>query len=135
MREAIFPPDVTPPGNPYTPAVRSGGLVFISGQVAKDPASGELVGETVREQGRAALENLRRVAQAAGASLDQVVKVTVFLQRAGDFGAFNEVYAEFFTPPYPARSTVVAPAVNPRVLVEVEAVAVASPGSGRVTVL
>lgn len=134
MSEAIFPKDVAPPGNPYTPAIKCGRLVFISGQVAKDPESGELNGDGVADQARVALENLRRVARAAGTSLDRVVKVTVFLKQAEDFGAFNAVYAEFFSPPYPARSTLVAPAVNPRVLVEVEAIAEAGPGAGRVTV-
>jgi 2-iminobutanoate/2-iminopropanoate deaminase len=127
VKEAIWPSDVTPPGNPYSPAIRSGALVCISGQVAKDSATGAIVGETMEEQARVALENLRRVAKAAGAALEQVVKVTVYLRRGEDFGAFNKVYAEFFAPPFPARSTVVAPPVNPKVLVEVEAFAVTHP--------
>lgn len=129
MREAIQPRDVSRPGNPYSHAIRCGELVFISGQVAKDPGTGRIVGETIEEQARVALENLRRVAAAAGATLERVVKVTVFLKNAEDFDGFNKIYAEVFTPPYPARSTLVAPTVNAKLLVEVEAVAAVEKGA------
>lgn len=126
MREAVFPASVAPPGNPYSPAVKAGGLIFISGQVAKDPATKMISGVTIEEQARMALGNLQRVAAAAGTTLDQVVKVTVFLRQEEDFAGFNRVFAEFFAPPYPARSTLVAPPVGSELLVEVEAVALST---------
>ena len=115
------PANDPPPRGPYTPAVRAGGFVFVSGQTPRDPASGAVVGTTVDEQSRQTLANLRRVLEAAGARLADVVSVTVYLANAGDWDAFNVVYRETFAEPYPSRTAV---GVSLRgILVEVSAVA------------
>lgn len=114
-------PDVAPPAGAYSPAVRAGELVFVSGQVPRDPATGELRGATVEEQVRYTLERLRAVLAAAGAGLDDVVSVTVYLQDIGDWEVFNRVYAEAFRPPYPSRTALGAQLGG--FLVEISAVA------------
>jgi 2-iminobutanoate/2-iminopropanoate deaminase len=114
-------PDVPPPKGAYSPAVRVGDLIFVSGQVPRDVRTGELLGNDIRAQSRGVLANMRRVLEAAGASLDDVVSVTVYLADPEDWGAFNDVYRETFTPPYPARAVVGAGLRG--ILVEVSAVA------------
>ncbi len=116
--------DFPPPAGPYSPAVRAGNLLFASGQVPKDPRTGEIVGRDVREQARRTLENLQMVLEAAGATMADVVSITVYLADALDWGAFNEVYREVFRPPYPARTVVGAQLRG--VLVEISAVAMAA---------
>src|SRR5207248_1453643 len=91
---------------PYSQAIRVGGFVFTSGQIALDPRTGELSKGDVKEQTRRVLENLKAVLAAAGTSLDRAVKATVFLADMADFAAFNDAYAEFFSAWKPARSTV-----------------------------
>ena len=113
--------DYPPPVGPYSPAVRAGDLVFVSGQVPRHPKSGALLGESVEEQARGTLANLKRVLEAAGASLEQVVACTVYLVDEDDWGRFNEVYKTVFTPPYPTRTVVGASLRG--VLVEVSAIA------------
>ena len=113
--------DYPPPVGPYSPAVRAGDLVFVSGQVPRDPKSGALLGESVEEQARGTLANLKRVLEAAGASLEQVVACTVYLVDEDDWGRFNEVYKTVFSPPYPTRTVVGASLRG--VLVEVSAIA------------
>lgn len=108
---------------PYSQAIASGNLVFASGQIALDPASGELSQGDVREQTRRVLENLKAVLSAAGSSLEHVVKTTVFLTRMADFAAMNEVYAEYFTQSPPARSTIAVAELPRGAQVEIEAVA------------
>jgi 2-iminobutanoate/2-iminopropanoate deaminase len=108
---------------PYNQAIASGNLVFASGQIALDPATGQLVEGDVQAQTRRALENLSAVLQAAGSSLGQVVKTTVFLTSMTDFTAMNEVYGQYFTAEPPARSTVAVAELPRSALVEVEAVA------------
>jgi 2-iminobutanoate/2-iminopropanoate deaminase len=110
-----------PPVGPYSPAVRAGDLLFVSGQVPRDPRSGALVGDDVTAQARSTLDNLRRVLAAAGARIEDVVSVTVYLADENDWGAFNEVYRTVFSPPYPTRTVVGARLRG--VLVEVSAVA------------
>lgn len=109
---------------PYSQAIAAGSLLFASGQVALDPASGELQGSDVQTQTRHALENLSAVLQAGGSSLADVVKTTVFLTDMGNFAAMNGVYAEFFTSDPPARSTIGVAALPKGALVEVEAIAI-----------
>lgn len=109
---------------PYSQAIATDTLVFASGQVALDPSSGQLMGDDVRAQTRRALENLKAVLAAAGSSLDQVVKTTVFLTRMSDFAAMNEVYGEYFTQAPPARSTVTVAELPRGAQVEIEAIAV-----------
>ena len=112
--------EIPPPAGPYSPAVRAGDLLFVSGQVPKHPHSGALLGSDVTAQSRGTLENLRRVLAAAGASVDDVVSVTVYLADENDWGAFNAVYREVFNPPYPTRTVIGARLRG--VLVEVSAV-------------
>lgn len=109
---------------PYSQAIASGDFIFCSGQVALDPASGELGPDNVRSQTRRALENLSAVLQAGGATLGDVVKTTVFLVNMGDFAEMNEVYGEFFSSEPPARSTIAVAALPKGARVEVEAIAV-----------
>ena len=109
---------------PYSQAIRNGSLVFCSGQVPLDPASGALVAGGIEDQTERVLENLVAVLGAAGLSLAQVVKTTVFLVSMDDFAAMNEVYARYFTDDPPARSTVAVAALPKGARVEIEAVAV-----------
>lgn len=108
---------------PYSVANQLGQLVFASGQLGLDPVSGQLVMGGVEAETRQALTNLRNVLEAAGSSLDQVLKTTVFLQDMNDFAKMNAVYAEFFTANHPARSTVQVAALPKGGLVEIEAIA------------
>jgi 2-iminobutanoate/2-iminopropanoate deaminase len=119
--------DVPPPKGPYSPAVRAGGFIYVSGQVPRDPATGELVGNDVATQTRQTLSNLQRVLEQAGASLADVVSVTVYLARAHDWGAMNGIYTEFFRTPYPSRTAVGAELRD--ILVEISAVAYVAGGS------
>jgi 2-iminobutanoate/2-iminopropanoate deaminase len=108
---------------PYSQAIASGDFVFASGQVALDPATGQLLQGDVREQTRLALRNVQAVLEAAGSSLDGVVKTTVFLTQMADFAAMNEVYAEAFTSAPPARSTVAVAELPRGARVEIEVIA------------
>jgi len=112
-------------GAPYNQAVVAGGMVFCSGQLGLDPASGALVEGGVAAQAARALDNLRGVLEAAGSGLDRVVKTTVFVTDLGDFATVNAVYAGFFTDEPPARSTVQVAALPAGGLVEIEAIALA----------
>jgi 2-iminobutanoate/2-iminopropanoate deaminase len=108
---------------PYSQAITAQGVVYCSGQVPLEPASGELVEPAVGGQTRRCLENLSAVLDAAGTSLSRVVKVTAYLTDMGDFSEFNEVYAEFFTADPPARATVGVAALPKGARVEVECIA------------
>ena len=108
---------------PYSQGIRCGGLVFTSGQIALDPATSAVVGDTIEAQSEQALKNLQAVLEAGGASLGTVVKTTCFLADMADFAAFNAVYARFFTGDCPARSCVAVRSLPKGVLVEVEAIA------------
>jgi 2-iminobutanoate/2-iminopropanoate deaminase len=108
---------------PYSQAVRIGNLVYTAGQIPLDPATGKLVEGTIEAQTRRVLENLKAVLEAAGSSLTNVVKTTVFLQDMGNFGAMNGVYAQFFGGSPPARSAVEVAALPLGAEVEIEAVA------------
>lgn len=108
---------------PYSQGMVSGKLVFTSGQIPLDPATGAIVGDTIEAQSEQALKNLQAVLEAGGASLATVVKTTCFLSDMGNFAAFNGVYAKFFTGDCPARSCVAVKTLPKGVLVEVEAIA------------
>ena len=110
---------------PYSQAICTGGMVYTSGQIPLDPATGAAP-EGIEAQSRQALENLAAVLAAAGAGLDRVVKTTCFLADMGDFAVFNQVYAEYFRAPCPARSCVAVKTLPKGLLVEVEAVAALS---------
>ncbi len=109
---------------PYSQGIRAGEFVFCAGQVGLDPASGKIVEGGVEAQTRRALQNLSGVLQAAGSSLDRVVKTTVFLANMDDFQKMNAVYAEFFPSTKPARSTVQVARLPRDAAVEIEAIAV-----------
>jgi 2-iminobutanoate/2-iminopropanoate deaminase len=108
---------------PYSAANRFGDLVFTAGQLGIDPHSGEFVSGGIEAETRQALTNLKHVLEAAGSSLDNVLKVTVFLRDMADFGRMNAVYGEFFTQDFPARSAVQVAALPKSGAVEIEAVA------------
>lgn len=110
---------------PYSQAVKAGGFVFLSGQVALDPASGQVVAGDVRAQTERVLKNLQAVLAAAGSSLAAVVKATVFLADMNDFAAMNEVYGRFFSSDPPARATVQAARLPKDVQVEIDLIALA----------
>ena len=109
---------------PYSQAIDSGaGIVFVSGQLPIDTATGAFPEGGVKEQTRQSLTNAKAILEAAGLSLANVVKTTVFLADMGDFGAMNEVYAEFFKAPFPARSAVAVKTLPKGALVEIECIA------------
>jgi 2-iminobutanoate/2-iminopropanoate deaminase len=110
---------------PYSQAIRANGFVFISGQVAFDPATNQLIEGDVAKQTARVLENLKAIVEAAGSSLDKAVKATVFLKDMNDFVAMNEVYAGYFGHQPPARSTVEAARLPKDVRVEIDLIALA----------
>lgn len=126
MRKKVVYTEKAPKAiGPYSQAIRTDSFIFTAGQVGLDPSTGELVAGTVEEQTRQALSNLRNVIEAAGSSMDNVVKTTVFLKDMADFPKMNAIYAEFFGENPPARSTVAVVALPKGGLVEVEAVVIA----------
>jgi 2-iminobutanoate/2-iminopropanoate deaminase len=123
MREPIATKDAPQAIGPYSQAIKANGLVFCSGQVALDPASGQVVAGDVAAQTERVLKNLAGVLAAAGSGMDKVLKTTVFLKNMGDFAAMNEVYGRHFKPPFPARSTVEVARLPKDVLVEIDVIA------------
>jgi reactive intermediate/imine deaminase len=109
---------------PYSQAVRSGNTVYFSGQIALDPATGEVVAGGIEAQARRAFDNLRAVAEAAGGSMNDIVRVGLYLTDLSQFAAVNAVMAEYFEAPYPARSTIEVSALPKGVAFEVDAVMV-----------
>jgi len=118
MSEAIHADGAPPQAGPYSHAVRTGNLVFLAGQGPFDPATG-VIPEAFEDQVRQTLENLATVAAAAGGSLQDAVRVGVYLRTMDDFPALNPVYTEFFAEPYPARTTIQS---NMKIPVEIDAV-------------
>jgi 2-iminobutanoate/2-iminopropanoate deaminase len=110
---------------PYSQAIRAGDLLFVSGQIPLDPATGKLIEQTdIKAQTHRVLENLTAILRAAGASIDSVVRTTVFLRNMSDFADMNSVYAEYFRTAPPARSTVEAARLPRDVSVEIDCIAV-----------
>jgi len=108
---------------PYSQGIKSGGFVFVSGQVALDPKTGEMVGADVAAQTERVLQNLQAIVEAAGSDLDRVVKTTVYLRSMKDFAAMNEVYKKYFKNEPPARATVAVAGLPKDALVEIDVVA------------
>jgi 2-iminobutanoate/2-iminopropanoate deaminase len=124
-RTIIATPDAPKAIGPYSQAVKANGFVFTAGQVAFDPATGQLIeGDAARQTARV-LENLKAIVEAAGSSLDRAVKTTVYLKDMNDFAAMNEVYARYFPANPPARSTVEAARLPRDVRVEIDLIALA----------
>src|ERR1041385_1127878 len=106
MREAITSDKIAAAAGPFSPAVRSDGLLYLSGQVAQDPQTGKLVPGGVETQTEQIFANLKAVLEAAGKGLSDVIRVGVYLTDIGDFGAMNEIYGRHFAKPYPARTCI-----------------------------
>jgi 2-iminobutanoate/2-iminopropanoate deaminase len=123
QREALISHEIAPAAGPFAAAVRAGEFIFVSGQVAQDPASGRLVGTDVVAQAEQVFVNLRAVLRAAGKTLDDVVRVGVYLTDMNDFAKMNAVYARQFTAPYPARTTIAVAALPLGAAVEMDLVA------------
>ncbi|WP_456395792.1 RidA family protein [Thermococcus sp.] len=122
MKEAVFTDKAPRPIGPYSQAIKAGEFLFISGQIPVD-RDGNPVEGGIKAQTRQVLENIRAILEAAGAGLDNVVKVTVYLKDMNDFGAMNEVYAEYFGSSKPARAAVEVSRLPKDVRIEVEAIA------------
>lgn len=123
MKQVIHTDKAPAAIGPYSQAVQIGQLLFTSGQVPIDPETGAVVEGGIQEQARQSLNNIKSILNAAGTNMGAVVKTTVFLQDMNDFAAMNEVYAQFFQEPYPARSAVQVARLPKDVLVEIEAIA------------
>ena len=122
-RETFTSDRIGPPVGPFSHAVRGGEAIYLSGQVGHDPATGRLVEGGVAAQAEQALRNLSAVLEAAGRTLDDVVRVGVYLADMGDFAAMNEVYARAFEAPYPARTTIGVAALPLGAAVEMDCIA------------
>jgi 2-iminobutanoate/2-iminopropanoate deaminase len=125
MKNVVITDRGPKPIGPYSQAIKAGGLVYLSGQVALDPKSGELVGADIRQQTERVVENIKGILEAAGVNLHHVLKTTVFLKDMNDFAAMNEVYGRYFTAAPPARSTVQVSRLPKDALVEIEVIAAA----------
>ena len=125
MQSPIATPKAPGAIGPYSQAVRVGGFVFTSGQLPLDPATGTFPEGGIEAQTRQSLTNIQAILEAAGLSMKNVIKTTVFLADMGDFAAMNAVYAEFFEAPFPARSAVAVKTLPKNALVEIEVIAAA----------
>jgi 2-iminobutanoate/2-iminopropanoate deaminase len=125
MRDVISSKDAPQAIGPYSQAIRANGLVFVSGQVAIDPATQQVIGGDVTAQTHRVLQNLSGILKASGTSLEKVVRTTVFLKNMSEFAAMNAVYGSYFTSAPPARSTVEVARLPKDVLVEIDVIALA----------
>ena len=107
---------------PYSQAVKAGNLMFVSGQIPLDPKTGDLVSESIEEQAKQVLDNVKSICEAAGSSLDDIVKISIFLTDLNNFSVVNDVMKEYFSEPYPARATVEVSGLPLGVNVEIEAI-------------
>ena len=123
MRQAISTPAAPAAIGPYSQAVRAGSLLFVSGQIPLDPETGQLIAGDITAQTHRVLKNLAGILEAAGASLDRVVRSTVYLADMADFAAMNAVYATYFSMPAPARSTIEAARLPRDARVEIDVIA------------
>lgn len=124
MKEIISTTNAPAAIGPYSQAVKAGGMLYISGQLPIDPATGEFAASDIAGQTRQSLENIKAILAQAGCGLENVVKTTVLLADIGDFGTMNGVYAEYFTGACPARAAFAVKALPKGALVEIEALAV-----------
>jgi 2-iminobutanoate/2-iminopropanoate deaminase len=124
QKTVVHAPAAAPAIGPYSPALRVGSLLFLSGQIPLDPATGQLVDGDIRAQTTRVLQNMGELLRAGGADFTHVVRTTIFLADMNDFAAVNEIYASFFLEPYPARATVQVARLPRDVKVEIDAIAV-----------
>ena len=123
MRNVVVTEKAPKPIGPYSQAVIEGDFIFVAGQGCTNPKTGKLERGDVRSETKRTFENVRAILEAAGSSLDDVTKCNVYLRDIGDFAGMNEVYATFFTAPFPARTTIQAGALPGGIAVEIECVA------------
>jgi 2-iminobutanoate/2-iminopropanoate deaminase len=123
MRKAVTTEKAPKPLGPYSQAIVDGDLIFVAGQGATNPQTGKKEVGDVRSETKRTFENLRAILEAAGSSLDDVLKCNVYLRDINDFAAMNEVYATFFSAPFPARTTIQAGALPGGIAVEIECIA------------
>ncbi len=107
---------------PYSQAVKAGNLMFVSGQIPLDPKTGDLVSESIEDQAKQVLDNVKSICEAAGSSLDDIVKISIFLTDLSNFAVVNDVMKEYFSEPYPARATIEVSGLPLGVNVEIEAI-------------
>ena len=124
MNKAVFTENAPAAIGPYSQGVQAGNTVYVSGQLPIDPATGEFAGADIKAQTRQSLTNIKNILAAAGYEMSDVVKTTCLLADIAEFGAMNEVYAEFFTEPFPARAAFQVAAVPKGAKIEIEAIAV-----------
>ena len=124
MKELITAAGAPAPIGPYSPAVKAGNMLFLSGSIPLDPATGQLVEGGITEQTTRVMENIKGLLAAAGTNVNHVVRTTVFMIDLGEFAAMNEVYSKYFAAPYPARSTVQVARLPRDVRVEIDVIAV-----------
>lgn len=124
MRELVTAAGAPKAIGPYSPALKVGNLLFLSGSIPLDPVSGQLVAGGIVEQTTQVMENIKSLLEAAGAGFEQVARTTVFMVDLGEFAQMNEIYAKYFTAPYPARSTVQVVKLPRDVRVEIDVIAV-----------
>ena len=124
MKELITATGAAKAIGPYSPALKVGNLLFLSGSIPLDPVSGQLVQGGIVEQTARVMENIKALLEAGGASFDNVVRTTVFMIDLGEFAQMNEVYSKYFAAPYPARSTVQVVKLPKDVRVEIDVIAV-----------
>lgn len=120
-KEPVQTTDAPAAIGPYSQAIKSGSLIFLSGQIPLDPGTMELAGAGIEEQTQQVFRNLRAVATAAGGSLNDIVKLTIFLTDLNEFATVNSIMAEHFSEPYPARATIEVSALPKGAIVEIEA--------------
>ena len=123
MRQPVHPPGAAKPSAPYSPAIVENGFIFVSGQGPLDLKTGEYLKGDIRSETKRVFENIKSILEAAGASMDKVVKCNVYLRDINDFAAMNEVYAMYFSAPFPARTTIQAGALPRGFAVEIECIA------------
>jgi len=124
MKQLVTAPGAAKAIGPYSPALKAGNMLFLSGSIPLDPASGQLVEGGIKEQATRVMENIKALLAAAGADFSHVVRTTVFMIDLGEFAAMNEIYASYFTAPYPARSTVQVAKLPRDVRVEIDVIAI-----------
>lgn len=123
-KSAIVSPKLAPPVGPFSQAIRTGGFIYFSGQVAQDPATGKLVEGGIGAEAERLFKNLGAALEAAGKSFDDVVRAGVYLTNMGDFAAMNAVYAKHFSQPYPARTTIAVAGLPLGASVEIDLIVV-----------